>query len=132
MGELRTSRRQRNAWGGSIAADPSAAMEWELGARVMNDLEAENMRFTALGAVTTRGNRAAAVAITRYPGVEFFEHLISVVGSPDTLYFCYDLTEEGHLLCTQVDPPLGENNNTVHIFMPEDVEDSTEWDKEAY
>jgi len=120
---------RRNAWGASIDT-PDSACEWELGSRVLEGIEAENKPRLGLAAVTLRASRAKLPVEDPFgPGMQYLDHLITVEKRPDELYFCYDIAEDGRLICTIIDPPLSENEGDFTLIPPEMVEDSTPWEK---
>lgn len=125
---LRTSR---NAWGRSLAEDVSAAMEWELGSRVMNDMEAENTPYVRHGALSARIQRAQPQPVDESAAADqFMECLITVKGGdPEELLFVYDISADNDLMCTVVEPPMGENMHEMRLVSPTAVEDCVKWDK---
>lgn len=120
-------RTSRNAWGSSINTH-DAVMEWELGSRAMEHIEAENTPVLGLAAVRLRASRAQVRIEDPFgEGTMYLDHLVTVKGRPDELYFCYDVAEDGRLMCTIIDPPLPDGAGDFTLIPPEMVEDSTPW-----
>jgi len=122
-------RTSRNAWGASLDST-DAIMEWELGSRAMEGIEAEN-RGAILAEATVRLRASRAQLKPPYrEGDEYLDHLVTVKGRVEELYFCYDVAEDGRLMCTIIDPPQPENTGGITFIPPELVEDSVYWAKE--
>jgi hypothetical protein len=107
-------------------------MEWELGSRTMNDLESENNRFTALGTVSARLQRACRASqadVIEATADELLGCIVIVEDKPDNLYYVYDAIDDDKLLAHQIEPPLNTGTYDVCLIPIEDVVDWTEWDE---